>query len=122
MHDTNKILWMCETCGKELRSKNSLKLHRESEHENREKIECPVCGQKLKNRFSFRKHYWKHKDEGLKFFCETCGKESPSRQAAQAHVRFVHAAKYDRKCPLCPKLFKRNRELTKHMECHMKNR
>lgn len=75
--------FLCELCGKELKSISSLKKHRLSHEEP--KIKCSDCPQMFCTMGSLKRHSDIHRN--TKYFCSICGAETSSATSLRKHMR-----------------------------------
>ncbi|XP_017860037.1 PREDICTED: zinc finger protein weckle-like [Drosophila arizonae] len=133
----------CELCNKTLSSAAALKLHREGMHENAKPYVCDHCGKQLKtitaliehklvhteerpficsickagfkNRARLKIHYQIHEEPN--YVCNICGKKLQTRRTWNMH-KLVHSEERKFKCDVCGALFKRSKTLKKHLLSH----
>ena len=102
-NDPTGKIWNCAMCARVCKSKNVLKLHKETVHTER-KFVCEQCGDCFKLPHQLRQHLVKHsQDEELLLQCDVCGKEFKRRHTLRAHI-MTHLEK-EFKCDFCGKEF-----------------
>lgn len=128
------VTFRCEKCGKNLKSKDSLKYHVEHNvcdpnaqnvcDENdvvHGELTCDVCNRKLTSR-TFESHMMFHENEGW-LECDQCGAGSRNRQGLNRHLK-IHGDPKRHKCKVkgCDAAFGSDGPLRKHeREVHEKN-
>ncbi|KAH8381576.1 hypothetical protein KR093_008674 [Drosophila rubida] len=133
----------CELCDKTLSSAGALKLHREGMHENAKPFVCDHCGKQLKtitalnehllvhtedrpftcsickaafkNKARLKVHYQTHEEPS--YICNICGKKLQTRRTWNMH-KLVHSEDRKFKCDVCGALFKRSKTLKRHLISH----
>ncbi|KAH8312273.1 hypothetical protein KR044_010025 [Drosophila immigrans] len=133
----------CELCDKTLSSAGALKLHREGMHENAKPFICDHCGKQLKtitalnehllvhteerpfdcsickaafkNKARLKVHYQTHEEPN--YICNICGKKLQTRRTWNMH-KLVHSEDRKFKCDVCGALFKRSKTLKRHLISH----
>ncbi|XP_062125842.1 zinc finger protein weckle-like isoform X2 [Drosophila sulfurigaster albostrigata] len=133
----------CELCDKTLSSAGALKLHKEGMHENAKPFICDHCGKQLKtitalnehllvhteerpfncsvckaafkNKARLKMHYQTHEEPN--YICNVCGKKLQTRRTWNMH-KLVHSEDRKFKCDVCGALFKRSKTLKRHLISH----
>lgn len=82
---------MCETCGKQCRSKADLRSHIKSRHTETPKSKCDICGNLVKN---MRKHKQIHVESALNIKCEICGHETTTFKYLRLHMKIHNDEKW----------------------------
>ncbi|XP_058830507.1 transcription factor grauzone-like isoform X2 [Topomyia yanbarensis] len=121
MHiDPDQKRLVCDTCGKEFRSKQPFQrhvlLHKGIDQNSRQ--QCQLCKRWFVNKLGLKQHIKsQHTEAGESFVCGVCGKVSPNKYALQQHQRVVHPAQ-QYACEFCEKKFKRAISLKEHRATH----
>ncbi|XP_061402534.1 zinc finger protein OZF-like [Musca vetustissima] len=114
-------LVVCDICGKTMRSRDTLKKHKNSVHNKKPKVpeQCSYCGKWYSTRSTLQLHVLNmHIHTDKEHRCEICGFVSTTREAKKKHIRFKHRAEKRHKCGLCDKAFKVPTLLREHMATH----
>lgn len=108
--------FICDTCGKELRSLKSLTEHKIRHHSaTHQTFRCPECDKLLATRATLREHLRWH--EGApRVPCPTCGKLLASEESLRKHVKAVHDKVKPHACEHCDYRAVLPTELQKHLE------
>ena len=77
----------CGVCQKLLSSRETLKIHLETVHENKKDFEC-----------------------------DTCNKKFYTKRVLSQHIKMVHMRKRENQCPACPKKFSKKAYLRAHLK------
>lgn len=78
---------MCETCGKQCRSKADLRSHIKARHTDIPKTKCDICGNFVKN---MRKHKQIHVESALNIKCDICGHATTTYKYLRLHMK-IHS-------------------------------
>ncbi|XP_055680596.1 zinc finger protein weckle-like [Lutzomyia longipalpis] len=78
--------FVCDTCGREFRTRTSFKKHM-AFHLTTES--CPICKKKFNSKNWLDRHYKKHFEDKPTYLCDICGKVSASYDSQRAHLK-VH--------------------------------
>ena len=93
--------YQCDTCVKSFEYESLLKLHRDYEHGNTDKMACDKCGKQFSTKSGLKFHV-AGVHEGLKpYVCSQCGKTFPTNGSMQTHIKIVHLKTGSVKCPIC---------------------
>ena len=88
----------CDICENVFNSKQKLKKHMTTVHENHEKVfNCNICTKKFRTKKGFMNHTMIF--HGAKDFkCESCEKSFTSSGYLKKHIHTVHEEHKDSKC------------------------
>lgn len=106
--------FVCDHCGKQLKSLTALREHKLVHTEDRPFF-CTVCPAAFKNKARLRVHKQTHEDP--KYGCNICGKMLQTRRTWRMH-KLVHTDERRFKCDVCGALFKRSKSLKTHLLIH----
>jgi KRAB domain-containing zinc finger protein len=117
----------CEICDKKFNEKSILKRHQKTHDINRPKsIKCQQCDYATDNKYYFKYHQNVHQRQDQKFasmknpiICQECPKLFKTNGTLRKHMKAVHP-KDLHQCDLCAKFRKTKSSLSKHMELHFK--
>lgn len=115
----------CDLCDRYFMSRKSFHSHL-SEHDTLPQVlqddfnilKCKFCYQKFP-KYADRKAHENTHTESRPYQCFHCGKGFPSHQSRRYHTR-NHTPKF--RCDHCSKMFRCNRDLNRHIECHLRMR
>ncbi|XP_035787906.1 zinc finger protein 845-like [Anopheles albimanus] len=113
---------ICDTCGREFRTKLSFTKHVQ-QHQGTyvpEQYRCDYCSALLASKVSLKKHILvKHKTTDEEYVCTKCnnGKRYPNKLAFDSHKRKVHVEK-KHACDFCGRGFKDAKNLREHRAVH----
>lgn len=112
-HEKIKQAILCDVCGKEFNSKNSLRNHMAS-HSQHKKKKCPTCGQNFSALYQLKIHMMV-KHQGIKpFLCDTCGQGFTSKASHDDHKN-CHTGLTPYTCKHCNNAFSRKTTLRMHI-------
>ena len=107
-HRTQNNSFVCDSCGKSFKLKQSLKMHCLSEHSNVEdqekyKIQChhPGCNFASLQKRAVEEHFERIHLKLKKFLCSHCPKSFYNKMRLDEHTNGVHLNKKPFKCELC---------------------
>ncbi len=116
--------YQCSTCGKKCGTNQDLKDHLQVHSDEKSWI-CEQCGQGFKRERNLKQHLKCHLklkrplnlkiSKGWKYKCSTCGKKCPTKQGLKDHLQ-VHSDEKPWECEQCKKVFKRKRNLVRHVK------
>ncbi|XP_073831516.1 uncharacterized protein [Musca autumnalis] len=136
--------FICEFCGRKLKSPLCLKVHIYQSHHRDDPLRCPICHKEYEHVHPYVSHARRHMDDlqdeckecGKKFirladlrmhmrthtgakpyFCEVCGSSFSKRYSLTEHSR-RHEKKYKFFCDICSKGFYEKSHLNRHMTSH----
>lgn len=113
----NKKLYECTICNKNFNHEFNLKDHIKSMHETKTEFICDTCGKSLKSRTSLQEHNKLHTDD-RPYSCDICDRTFVTLYKMRRHRKDVHASRPREKkfaCQQCDKVFMRNRSLNDHV-------
>ena len=119
---THTQRYCCETCGKALKSKFALQLHRNSIHLGIKNTYvkhylCTICGKLCNNKTVYREHQNKEHLGVRPFACEVCGVAFFAKASLRVHRR-IHSDVRSHMCDICGKAFKGTQSLRLHQNIH----
>ncbi|XP_059054597.1 zinc finger protein OZF-like [Achroia grisella] len=120
--NTNKSL-VCEICGKNYKTPQSLKDHLNSHTEK----QCPNCNKVLKASY-YKEHIRKHeikerkKRKRLLYNCNDCHYKSVNKCSLNAHINKTHLHVRPFVCDICFKGFHKKSTLIEHVKIHEKRK
>ncbi|KAK2188122.1 hypothetical protein NP493_141g04028 [Ridgeia piscesae] len=119
---THTQRFCCETCGKALKSKFALHLHRNSIHLGIKNTYvkhylCTICGKLCNNKTVYREHQNKEHLGVRPFACEVCGVAFFAKASLRVHRR-IHSDVRSHMCDICGKAFKGTQSLRLHQNIH----
>ena len=110
-----KTSYTCQTCGKVLKGKQSLKNHNDSIHKEERKFDCDICTSKFKREQLLITHI-KLTHNPSKARCNICGSEVKAVHM-QSHLKRMHSdSNKVFKCTKCERIFNRQILLNRHMK------
>ncbi|EDV94728.1 zinc finger protein weckle [Drosophila grimshawi] len=113
MHENAKP-FVCDHCGKQLKTKTALNEHKLVHTEDRP-FSCTICKAGFKNRARLKVHYQIHEEPS--YVCNICGKKLQTQRTWNMH-KLVHSEERKFKCDVCGALFKRSKTLKTHLLSH----
>ncbi|OXA41068.1 Zinc finger protein 14 [Folsomia candida] len=113
-------LYKCESCWRSFAVKSRLTRHVKTHDANRAKTKCPQCPKEFSCPESLRVHFnSKHRERDQnKNKCFVCGKMFAFKISIKSHIRNVHGAGEQAKCYFCSKTFKTNNIMKQHLMTH----
>ncbi|XP_071176959.1 uncharacterized protein [Mytilus edulis] len=113
--------FQCDICGRSFSQKETLRYHRQTHEEEKDKprrFECHICNKKLRKKESLQIHLRQH--EGIKpYICEYCGMAFTQNGNRNKHVQLIHNEDRSLECTKCGKSFKLQEHLKRHMKMHL---
>ena len=119
---THTERFSCEICGKALKSKFALQLHRNAIHLGIKNTYmkpylCTICGKLCSNKTVYREHQNKE-HLGIKpYSCDICNMAFFSKAGLRVHRR-IHSEVRSHMCDVCGKAFKGRQSLRLHQNIH----
>ena len=115
MRDKNHV---CATCGAHFDCRSRLVYH-EVKHSNNKPFVCKICDARYPREKSLKRHILSHTDSGKPSWqCSICGKTFLYKDALTSHELYVHSDEKPWCCDLCGSVFKRSRDLKRHLGTH----
>ena len=107
----------CDTCGKVFYSEASRQTHMKNTHLNIKRAKCsiPGCLWEDKDFGKLKVHQFDAHGIGEEAKCSQCERKFDNWRSYQRHQTTCGRQK-DKKCPLCPRIYKDLDKLTKHMK------
>ena len=105
----------CETCGKILGSKMSLKQH-QAIHSDARQFQCKYCPKAFKQKHGLKTHERVHTGE-KPYSCKFCEKKFADPSTHAAHTR-THTGDRPYQCEICDKRFNNTGHLKRHKRIH----
>ena len=103
----------CIFCAKEFETKEIVKSHIDSEHQDK-KYHCLMCDQKYLAIHALQKHIEKI-HEGKRYQCTECGEIFDTVTLLESHTAKVHDRSKLFPCPHCPNILANKKGLDKHI-------
>lgn len=86
---TEKPKFMCDKCGLQLQSKNSLQEHDLKRHSGKKNFSCEKCGKNFSRSSDLNRHLNTHNDT-VSFSCHHCGSTYKSYNGLNKHIILTH--------------------------------
>ncbi|XP_015834118.1 gastrula zinc finger protein XlCGF26.1 isoform X4 [Tribolium castaneum] len=114
-HDGERKWHICETCGRQMSSKKSLRDH-QMIHNDERPFACDKCDKSFRKREHLVDHDRTHTKE-KPYVCEFCSKAFTTRKNLKVHITIYHEGKRHL-CELCGKEMASVTSLNNHMKTH----
>ena len=88
VHDN--VIYKCELCQKQLKSKSSLRQHKKSVHEIIRSYKCDTCDMAFKLKKHLNAHIYSLHERTGPSKCIQCGKEFKSTTGLYQHIKTIH--------------------------------
>lgn len=113
MHREDRKRYICDLCGKEVLSKQSLRDH-QLIHTGEKPVECKECGKKFTISTSLKVHMRSHTGE-RPYECKDCGRRFTQKGSLNTHIRSYHNGERQHNCEICPMSFVTKAMLQRHL-------
>ncbi|KAG4077001.1 hypothetical protein HA402_015988 [Bradysia odoriphaga] len=117
--DVKRKPWICETCGREYKSKHTLQYHMDGAHVAAviKKYSCNFCDYKCREARNLVSHRLVHSAE-KQYQCSECGNKFRFWSGLTRHIQCVHRGEKRHKCNVCNQSFSSTLRLKEHMFMH----
>ncbi|XP_058828377.1 zinc finger protein OZF-like [Topomyia yanbarensis] len=120
LRHTDNVKHICDTCGLEFRSKESIERHikRHMGINPVERLQCHICSRWVAGKRNLKIHLRTvHCDKNQEFSCDICSQKYRNERSLSVHKGRVHVEKkYE--CEFCGKKFKRSINWKEHRASH----
>ncbi|XP_058464628.1 zinc finger protein OZF-like [Malaya genurostris] len=118
LRHTGTMKYVCDTCGKEFRSKITLEQHIKRHKGIDDRLQCHICGRWILGKRVMQIHMnTVHCDKTREFYCDICFLKYPNERSLSVHKGRVHVEKKF-ECEFCGKRFKRSINCKEHRASH----
>lgn len=114
-HGSSSKTYLCSTCGKAFRSKDTLLRHKMS-HTGAKPFSCDICKKGLSSAVSLKEHKAKHNEQKL-YECSICGRGFRQNSSYRRHL-ITHSKALPHECSVCKKRFAQSAYLRSHTRKH----
>ncbi|EDW84897.2 uncharacterized protein Dwil_GK14368 [Drosophila willistoni] len=114
IHGNQNRCYICDCCGKQLKTFTALNEHKLVHTEDRPCV-CPICNAAFKNKARLRVHSQTHGEPSYQ--CNICGKKLQTRAILNKH-KYVHSEERRFKCEVCGTGCKNSTALKVHLLSH----
>lgn len=121
----NRPIFICQTCGRELRTRNNLREHMDRFHridqENVRKIICDICDKRFVLHGEIKKHIEAVHLKIRKYSCSKCSITYKRSHNLRDHMKNEHKDSFVSQeyiCPICGKILKTSNSLNSHQITH----
>ncbi|KAJ8711326.1 hypothetical protein PYW07_008568 [Mythimna separata] len=122
-HSSNRMLFVCVTCGKRFTARSTLNKHVKTH--NGEKFACSNCPKTYTRASYLRHHMLTHmgQQKPRPFACthQGCARSFPTKHSLTVHIAHAHTTERPHKCVTCFKSFATATGLKIHIESHGNN-
>ena len=115
VHDPSRLI-PCDICGRVLKGKESLEMHKVNEHNVEGRFKCEICGKHFFRQYALTNHARVHTGE-KPYQCSICGKTFPFSASLYLH-RQRHTSERKYKCTVCNMSYTTKMYLADHMKKH----
>ena len=106
---------MCSACGKAFSRQELLKLHTQRVHEGRRDHKCDKCGKSFFRSEQLKDHINSVHEGRKDYVCSSCGKGFSDGSGLRRHNNILHLGIKKFKCNLCENAYGQSHELKNHL-------
>ncbi|XP_072934459.1 uncharacterized protein [Epargyreus clarus] len=121
-HSSNRMLFVCVTCGKSFTAKSTLMMHMKT-HSGQKEFACAHCPKSYTRASYLRVHSLVHlgQERPKPFVCnyQDCDRSFSTKHSLSIHIAHSHTLERPYKCDICSKGFATTPGLKNHRESHI---